>query len=43
MILPDVDVLIYAFRKDVPQHPESRHLASIERMTRRLQRRVTVR
>src|SRR5262249_55056325 len=24
MILPDVNVLIYAFRKDVPQHPESR-------------------
>jgi toxin-antitoxin system PIN domain toxin len=24
MILPDVNVLIYAFRKDVPQHSESR-------------------
>jgi toxin-antitoxin system PIN domain toxin len=24
MILPDVNVLIYAFRKDVPQHAESR-------------------
>ena len=24
MILPDVNVLIYAFRKDVPQHPVCR-------------------